>query len=1436
MSPSFKRLKSLSFWKAAGVGALAFMATAFAPMASANVNLGDLDSPSAIIQGGLLGVIPRQQSMFDQYMKPGMLNITGIGIKIETPTRIRIIANTSLENPFGMPMPLGTVGVRVMLDDQPLANLTAFNLTIGPGISPFNVSGVLDLADGKFNPALKTSVTRLVTSLAGSSTIVGPPPKLVIDNITMEGIVLDLDPVVIPTQLPPSAAIAPPPAPAPGTFDVPPVEPPPVVGVSGIIDPSINLTLPTLTKATFIAQTGATLKLGVAFDWVNPFNVELDFPSVSVDIGLNSTRLVTVRVEQINFKPGNMSADTSVYLTFNNDPMAAVQTAAFLNEFLGGMLTQTLNIGNITIGGLNSTNQTDFNDIFAGIQIDLPLYGLNTTALNQFIMSYVSQYLPIDISQIGGSASSLFDYVKGLALKTSPGHTLLIQPQIQIPLGFGLDLNIPYLALDINLGGSRLAKLFVANLLGSGSGLVDISVGLGLIFDEPNPGMPSSVASVVNGLLSGSPIDVTAGFGNIAIGVDPMDAINTLNHINLAVPISSVIKGGISTGDLLGDIISKTNVTIGQNAIAINVGTLVGLTIHEANIAILPSNHISAAITLDMFLGLPIVADIGYFGVNLALDGSHLAGIALNSRFAYNGGTASMVTGLDISVGTGNEIASKVAALVNAIIAKQSVSSSIGINGLVLGDSPSDTISALSEIAVSLPLNGLLNAPAPSVPGNFLSNLIAQLGLKLSGLSLATVPNAGLRVGATAAFSNPIPVTLSVPYIGVSGGLDNVDITNVGVNNLALVTGGNNLQASVDLNFFNGDDAKQKVATFVGRIAQGQLGQTPEALTVHNLRLGASPTDYFDLLSQISISVPSASVINRPNVDYIAGLLGLNLAQIGGDLLNSIQISQLAADLSQPPVITLGTSVAVTGINLQASVNIGYFGIDLALDSTALAHVDVPQITIQTANNQLSLTIQAAVAINDTPQLAEVVGKLFNYFMSADNTVPVNSLVISKPLLGVSASDSIQTFSLISYPLGLPPLLAQAKTYIGGILNGGNSTDLFSRIGLSNLVIDLNSPQVIGIDAGVLIKSLSLPAQIKLSYVGVDIGVDAVNLAQVSIPKLDIGSNGADLTIGTHVDATVATSEAAQGAVAALVNAVLAGQVPQGNIVISNLAVGGSKERTFKFLQGIKLALPLSKIFAQIPAGTTPNPTDLINRIGLSDLVIDLNSPQVLGVDVGVVIRSLSLPAQIKLSYVGVDIGVDAINLAQVSVPKLQLGSNGADLTIATHVDATLATSEAAQGLVAGLVNAVIAGQVPQGNIVITNIAVGASKDNTFKIFQGIKVGLPLAQIFGMLPTNGTSNPTDLLSRIGLNNLVIDLNSPQVLGIDAGVVVKSLSIPAQIKLNYVGLDVNVDATNLAQVSIPKLQLGSNGADLTIATRVDAALATSEAAQGLVAGL
>ncbi|KAF9355771.1 hypothetical protein BGX26_006171, partial [Mortierella sp. AD094] len=1220
----------------AGIAGLAVLGSTFTPSADAAITFGAaVDSPGSIIMGGLTSMVPKPVSLMDKYLVPGLLNLTQAGIAITKPTQIVLSVNGSLNNPFGpVALPLGNVGVQVTLDGMSLANLTTSPLTLAAGTGPLSVNATIDIADGNTNPALKTSINNLVYGFFGGVTPNGAAPQLVINDVSLSGTSLGMQPITVPTQLSqigPSGPILPSNVSATAGR-------PPVIGLSGMYNSAINLTLPTLTKVTLKAVAGAQLTAGVGFSWVNPLNINVDIPYVSIDLGLNGTRVVTIGVNGLSLKPGNMSSEVLVDLKFNNDPVASAQLGALVNDFFAGTLNQVVNIGNFTFGTKDNTTATGtlLNNLFSGLDLNLPLMNVSTVAIEQMILGYITPILPIDISNLAASGPSLLTYLKSLVISTAPGHTLLIEPKIQLPLPFELDLNIPYLALDINLDNSLLGELFLANLVGTGSGQVDISVGVGIVFREPAPEIPPTVAKIVSGLTTGSSLDILAGVSNLAIGVSPADAINTLNNLNLAVPISSVIKGSISTGNLLQDIMAETSVTVASNAIAVKIGALASLTIHEASINVLPNNLVTANINLDMFLGLPIVANIGYFGVQLSLDGATLAGVALTSGLNYAGGTVQMEAGVAISVGTGPEISGKVASLVNAIIAHQTISSSLGVSGIVIGQSPSDLINALSAVSVSVPLGGLLGGGAPSLPAGFLNNLIAQLGLSVTDLSLATIPNAGLQLGAKASFSNPIPVSLSVPFIGVSGGLDNVDIVNVGLNNLAMTPGPNALQAQVALNFNNAVNAQTKVATLLGEILGGQLGNTPEALTVHNLRIGASPSDYFDILSQIDVSIPSKDILNQANADLLLGKLGLNFTQVSNNLLSNLHLGAISANLNNAPVIELGTSLTVSNISLNAAVNIGYFGIDVALDADSLAHIDVPSITISTANNQLSLAIKAAITVQDTPQIQTDIANLVNFFMSNTTTSPVNNLVISKPLLGVSTSDNIQTFSLIKVPVPLPALLLKAKVFVGQMLAGLGGLNANS-LALSGIVVDLNSPSIINIQGGVSIKNLTLPADISISYVGASVGLDATPLADVTIPLLSLTSANNALTVNFQALIDVHQGQDASTQIAKLV-------APPTNAVIYDPVFGGDKNHLFHILSQVKVNIPLAPYLQQIGAllnGAMANGGNLLAGLDIGSLVIDLNSPQTIGIDAAISIKNITIPAEIKLNYVGVNVAIN---------------------------------------------------------------------------------------------------------------------------------------------------------------------------------------------------
>ncbi|KAF9400313.1 hypothetical protein BGX21_004567 [Mortierella sp. AD011] len=1429
----------------AGIAGLAVLGSTLAPSADAAITFGaSVDSPGSIVMGCLSAMVPTSSttsgstSLLDQYLVPGLVNLTQAGINITSPTQIVLSVNGSLNNPFGsVSLPLGKVGLQVTLDGMSLANITTSDLTLAGGTGPLNVSATIDIADGNTNPAMKASITNLVYGLFGTSTSNGTTSDLVIGDLTLNGVSLSIQPITIPTTPILSANVSVSDLISSTSSTNSTSES--VVGVSGLYNSSIGFTSPTLTKLAIKAVSGAQLTAGVGFTWENPLNVNVDIPYVSVDLGLNGTRVATIGIQGLHLSPGTMSGEVLVDLQFNNDAVASAQLGALINGFFDGSLNQIVNIGNLTIGAEGNTTATGIllNNLFGGIQIDLPLLDISTAFYAQILLGYIAPSLPIDISNLSSSGSSLSSYLKNLAISTAAGHTLLIEPKIQLPLDFELDLDIPYLALDINLEDNLLGELFLANLVGSGSGEVDISVGIGIVFNEPAPEIPPIVAKIVNGLTTGSSLDILVGVSNLAIGVSPSDAINTLNNINMAASISDFITGSLSvSGSGVG---SETSVTVASNAIAVKVGSLVSLTVHEASISVLPNNLVSVGINLDMFLGIPVAANIGYFGVQLSLDGTNLAGVDLTSGLNYAGGTAEMEMNVAVSVGTGSEISGKVANLVNAIIANQTISSSLGIGNIVIGQSSSDLINALSDLSFSVSLDGLSGGSASSLSTSSLDSLIAQLGLSVSDLSLATISGAGLQIGAKASFSDPIPISLSVPFIGVSGGLDNVDIVNVGLNNLAMAPGANALQAQVDLNFNNAAEAQTKVATFVGEIVGGQLGSTPEVLTVHNLRIGASASDYFDILSQIDVSIPSKDILTQANVNSLLSKLGLNTTQASSDLLSNLHLGAIAINLNNAPVIELGTSITVSNISLNAAVSIGYFGFDVALDADALAHIDVPSITVSTANSQLSLAIKAAITVQDTTQIETDIANLVNYFMANTTTSPVNDLVVSKPLLGVSTSDNIQTFSLITVSVPLSSLLVEAKAYVAKMLSGlgGVST---SSMSLSSIVVDLNSPSTINLQGGVSIASLTLPADISISYVGASVALDATPLADITIPMLNLTSANNALSVNFQALIDLQEGQDASSQVAKLVGSLLyPGQVtPPTDVVIYDPVFGGDKNHLFHILSQVKFNIALAPYLKQIGAllsGTTSG-SNLLSDLDIGSLVIDLNSPQTIGIDAAISIKNVTIPAEIKLNYVGINVAIDAVGLANIAVPSFTLASSNGALAITAHVDVTLLPSDDLTTAITSLVTDVLSNKTASTtNLVLSGAVFGGSSTNVFTILQGIAIPINVAPYINELPTLIAGQDT-LSSKVSFGAFVVDLNSPQVIGIDTSVSIKDVTLPAQIKLNYVGANVAIGQVPLAKLSIPKFSMTPSNGNLDISLHLDLALQESQALTQTVSGL
>ncbi|KAF9551001.1 hypothetical protein EC957_010769 [Mortierella hygrophila] len=1405
------------------VGA-AMIASVLIPTTTADATT---DSPGAIILGGLGALVPKPASnTTTSFLTPGMANITSIGVFVNTSTLISFTANGTLKNPLSdTPLSLGNAGFSIAVDGENIANITAYNLTLPGGTGPVILNATIILPEGSPSPAIQASLNNLVTNLLGKTTPSGPPPTLAISDFTLSGVNMGLAPIAIPVQSTSSAT-----SPASDATTSPPV-----IGLWGILNPGLAFETPTLRKLVVKSVSGAKLILGADFEWNNPLNIALDIPFITADLGFNGTRVATISMYAVQLAPGRMAADTQIDLTFNSDVEASVQLSAFVRDFLGGQLSQTVNVGNLSFGNFSdpSVTGTVLNTLFSGVTVDIPLLDYNTIVLQQLVLELVEPLLPfpIDLSKLGGSGTSLLQYIQSLAISTAPGHTLLLQPKIELPFPFLLDLNIPYLALDVDLNDNLLGQLFLTDLVGSGQGKIAVSAGIGLVFREPNPSVPATVAQLLDGISTGAPNDITVGVGNLAIGVSPSDAINTLSDLSASGPISSIITGSLSGGSSL-----QTNITVVQNTISIKVGSLFELAIHSASINVLPSNMITAAVNLEVFLGLPVVANIGYFGIQVQLDGAQLAGLEMNTGLNYAGGRVQMDAGITLNVGTGPTISTKVATLVNAIIAKQAVTSTIGISGIVIGDSSSDIIDALSGVSAQLPLGGLFDSGTSS--GGLFNGTLAKLGFNVADFSLSTIPNAGLRVGARATFSNPIPIAVSVPYIGISGGLDHVDLATLSLNDLAFIPGANSLQAGIDLNFNNAIAAQAKITAFLAELLGGQLGATPEQLTLHNLRIGASPSDYFDLLSQIDIAYPSKDLFTSANLNTLSSMLGIDLSKETGSLLNNLKVGAISLGLDKAPVMDLSTSIALGNFSLNAAVNIGYFGFDLALDSHALGHVDIPSINISTSNNQLILAFKAAIAVEDTPAVQTDIANIVNFLSSNTTTTsPVSSLTVSKPVFGVSASDNIQTFALIQYPFALNELLTKARVSISQLFSGAGGLNT-NNMALSGLVLDLNSPSVAGVQGGLQIKGFSLPVDLSVSYIGVSLGLDTIALGDITIPTLTLTSANNQLSIDFKANLNLQQGEEVSSQVAKLFGALLyPGKViPPTNLVIYNPDFGGDPQHLFHILSQVKFNIAVAPYMQKLGAIIGGSGGGFSSALDLSALKVNLNNPQTIGIDTTVALKNVTIPAEINLNYVGLNLALNTVGLAQVAVPQFTLKPVNGDLSISAHLDIDMSTSKELNSVINSLLNAAVSNKtIPVTNLVLSGLVFGGSQTNVFTILEGLTIPFDVSTYIAKLG-GSFSGAGSLLNGLGLSGLAIDLNQAPNIGIDATIALQNLALPAELTVGYVGLSVSANNVPLANVGIPKIQLGTSGASLTIATHLDIAIEESDNAQTLAAGL
>ncbi|KAF9360341.1 hypothetical protein BGX26_009811, partial [Mortierella sp. AD094] len=696
---------------------------------------------------------------------------------------------------------------------------------------------------------------------------------------------------------------------------------------------------------------------------------------------------------------------------------------------------------------------------------------------------------------------------------------------------------------------------------------------------------------------------------------------------------------------------------------------------------------------------------------------------------------------------------------------------------------------------VKIPLNvtPYLNQALAMVNQAGLTSLLGNVGISNLVVDLNSPQVIG--IDASVLIKNiTLPAEIKLNYVGVNVAINNVGLAHIAVPSFTLApsNGALAITAHVDVALLPSDDLTNAITGLVTGVLSNQT--TPATnLVISGAVFGGSPTNVFTILQGIAIPINVAPYINQ--------LPALIASQ--GALLNRVAFGAFVVDLNSPQVIGIDTSVSIKNVTLPAQIKLNYVGANVAIGQVPLVQFSIPKFTMTPNNGNLDISLHIDLALQESQALTQTVNGLVQMIL-AGQPLPATALVISGAAFGGSPTNVFTFLQGVKIPLNITPYLNQALAKFG---QAGVSS-LLGNIAISDLVVDLNAPQVIGIDATVLVKNITLPAEIKLNYVGANVAINSIPLAQVSVPQFSFAPQGSDLALKVHVNLGLLSSPDLSKAISGLVGAVLANQtLPQTNLIVSGATFGASPTNYFTILQGVIIPVNIAPYVAKI-GGMLGGAGSLLNGLGLSGLAINLNQAPTIGIDANIAIRNLALPAKLNVGYFGLNIGINNIPLVDVSIPKIQLGASGADLTIGTHIDVTLEETDASQTVVAGLVNGIVAGQIPQGTIVVSGIAFGPSKTNVYTILQDVQIPIPISKILSLVPAAGATNATSILNNLSLQSADINMKNPPSIGADIAIALLGFQFDAQLLLNYVSISAFLDQTPLATISVPGITLAS----------------------------
>ncbi|KAJ3183539.1 hypothetical protein HDU87_006864 [Geranomyces variabilis] len=1329
-----------------------------------------------------------------------LVTMNDISVDIVAPTQVNLGVKAQVRNPVDIGLSIGRVSLVADLDDTMLSGVNVSPITLATGTGAFALNVVTSLATGANGMADK--VAGLVQSILSGTE---PTTVLGVNGFTMftagngtsaNASVVNIDQFSsLKLHIPPSMLRH-----IIGAVDI--------SALFGTTDNILDGFGVALARGSIATLPQATVAFEAGLSLANALPVSARVPYVQIIMTLNGLDFVVVDVLNITLiARGTAFMQPSVSMRFVDTNGIQDQVATFINAFIDGHVMEGVGVKSILFG--NSAQST--NDLLSAVNLDMTklTQGIDTSAL---IAAGFSMLLgkdisfPMDLVELIHTISELA--VGTIHVETLPGKAVSADlGGMKLALPFTLDANIGTLGANVGVNGASLMSLgFPSGIKMATSQITALAPLVQFTDEEP---ARDKLAEVARWLFEAVATDASFDVRSLTLGLSMADRITSFDKVQLAIPVSRLLKPQADISPLLG---------------------MFAPSITKVDIATAPGNAMSLAAGLQMTSPIQIAANIGWVGVHVGIDNNPLVDVGLpNLALAASTGATALNVATTLAFKDTDATRDAVARMVDGVVnGGDAVNTAIGVGSLVLGGSEQDVITAFSKMEIPFRLTTLLNRFGVKTPidyaqaKDFLSIAVLHAGVNVnSGKSVAVDASANIAV-------IPFPTTVNIGHLGASVGINDKPLIEVNLPG-GIHIDSNTTGISADVAFVDNSGTQYALADAVDGLLNGP--KINGAVDVRNLQLGYSAQDRITLLDKVNL---------RIDLDALCAGVGLavplDITQVLGSSNPTVGTLHVKTLPKQTMAITASADLKLP-LPFPVDLHVGYVfaGATLGTERAAmhpLADFSLPSglalhDSAFAADFAASLVFRDQEATRDA--VAEIVDGLFNSGIK-DGWLGVNGIEI-----GASNNDLITAFSKIRIDLSLVRILEQMRVPSPLDIN-----NIAGRLNATLGEVAVATAPAASLDVTATLGfTLPLPFAITFDtgFFGARTILNGVALAGMSMPGLSFAAgDGGRSELAVRLKMNFQDSDSAESEIAHVVDNVLHTTQVGATVGVDGIIFGyeDNAEDWIRVLAKAKVAVPIDPLLrsfgVHLPLDLTSLPSALNATI---DDTVQLRT--LLGAEMGVkAAASFKLPFEVALNlgYVGVRVNVNGAGLVSVALPGFRVDSKDARSSLNIDTSVQFESSSAVRSELAKVVDDVLAGKLTS-SIGIDRLVFGASASDVITILDRADLALPLSALVHL------SGPLDL-GQMAANYLREALIDGSSTNSTSGLTIKHASIAAEVddnlhvtaaafvplqlpfgidlQMGYVGLrEIKIDSTTIMEVDVNGFSY--SGGDVAVDAKV-----------------